>query len=205
MDKESTFSKLSSFFLHSEPITVIFILYKKILELIFNFPKVDRETRLNRNVRNLYHQTNFISAYIICKNQKMIRGKSGWAGGGIYFAATDVETNKKAQQRGVILQARVRLGNELHVSGNESNLKKTHFTQLEKDGYDSVRIDSKSGYEYVVYNHDQVSNIKVFKINYYFFIEIIIQIFLSIFIIWLIFKLLFLIFYLLLKIFLEAK
>ena len=72
--------------------------------------EVARQKRLDTNVRRLYHQTSKENADAILKEQRMLPGSSGLAGGGIYFAETAAHTDHKAINRGVGLEADVRLG-----------------------------------------------------------------------------------------------
>ena len=120
----------------------------------------DRQSRLDSNVRYLFHQTDPDTAAKIISSQKFLRGGDGClAGSGIYFAVSPSDTNHKARNRGVILKARVRLGNVRMISANgESDIT---FTSLINQGYDSVLIPRQGGDEFVVYNYDQVSNIGV--------------------------------------------
>ena len=85
---------------------------------------------------------------------RMLRGKTGLAGGGIYFATCREDTEGKAHQKGVILRCRVRLGRvkEIPWTGDKS----ITFAKLLQQGYDSVFIQRAGGDEYVVYNSDQV-------------------------------------------------
>lgn len=117
-----------------------------------------REQRLNGNQKTLYHQTSPDSAQAILKSQQMRRGTSGLAGGGVYFAASAAETDGKAQSKGTILRATVRLGNVKTVFRAEPSIT---FRSLLKEGFDSVLLKGRpSGDEYIVYNFDQVSNIQ---------------------------------------------
>ena len=89
----------------------------------------------------------------------MLRGSSGLAGGGIYFATSVDHTNHKAIKKGVVLRCRVKLGRIKQISKyGDYNMT---FDKLSSDGYDSVLIprDNHNGYEYVVYNWDQVEAI----------------------------------------------
>ncbi|CAJ1387809.1 unnamed protein product [Effrenium voratum] len=87
----------------------------------------------------------------------MLRGQGGLAGGGIYFAESPAEARRKANQRGAMLKATVRVGRMKVVQRQGS----TTFTQLVSEGYDSVKILGRdSGTEYVVYNCAQVTNIR---------------------------------------------
>jgi hypothetical protein len=118
---------------------------------------LDRNKRLNLNgTRRLYHQTSDDIADIIINDQKMLRGSDGLAGGGIYFAETPLDTDHKTLHPGTILECDVKLGKVKTVSYSGED---TCFRKLLWEGYDSVHIPRR-GNEYVVYNHDQVENIK---------------------------------------------
>lgn len=106
----------------------------------------------------LYHQTDRAATNGILQTQRFLRGKGGLAGGGIYFAKTAQETQRKALHTGVMLKADVSLGRIKDIQRGDSSI--THF-KLKKEGYDSVCIQGRaSGLEYVVYNYDQVRNIR---------------------------------------------
>jgi len=119
----------------------------------------DRKRRLQANVRTLYHQTSSSLALSIVHDQNMSRGTSGLAGAGIYFAESPQATERKAVLHGAILAATVALGNVKTISkyGDAS----ASLSSLIHEGYDSVCIPRDAGYEYVVYHHDQVSNIRI--------------------------------------------
>ena len=80
------------------------------------------------------------------------------AGSGIYFAISPSDTHHKAHKKGVILEARVRLGKVKEISPQGD--KSITFTSLQRMGYDSVKLPRSGGTEYVVYNYDQVVNIR---------------------------------------------
>ena len=83
-------------------------------------------------------------------------GSRGLAGGGIYFATTKELTGHKAQKRGVILEASVKLGKVKTLESNgDPNM---NLQKLTRQGFHSVCIARpvQSGHEYVVYDPDQV-------------------------------------------------
>ncbi|CAJ1397917.1 unnamed protein product [Effrenium voratum] len=105
----------------------------------------------------LYHNTSPDRAEAIVQSQRMYRGSDGLAGGGIYFAESEAEARRKAHNHGAMLSATVRVGKVkvVHRSADAS------YLQLRSEGYDSVKILGRdSGAEYVVYNYDQVTNIR---------------------------------------------
>ena len=122
----------------------------------------ERYNRINRHVLTLYHQTKAEYAKNIVSSQKMMRGKPECiAGSGIYFATNPSDTNHKAHNRGVILVAEVKVG-KVKTIGKEGD-KSLTFTSLLNQGFDSVLVPRDGGYEYVVYNSDQVSKIKIYR------------------------------------------
>ena len=88
----------------------------------------------------------------------MNRGSTGLAGGGIYFATSAAATGHKAHKSGVILCCKVLLGRVKTIApGGDGSIT---FRQLQQEGYDSVKIPRANGTEFVVYNSDQVVNIR---------------------------------------------
>jgi hypothetical protein len=123
----------------------------------------NRHSRLNSNVKTLYHATTVEAARNIVATQLMVRGNSGLASSGIYFATNPADTLHKANMptnsHGAILEATVLLGRvkEVPYYGDTS----VSFTSLLHEGYDSVLIPRKNGIEYVVYHNDQIKNIRI--------------------------------------------
>ena len=118
-----------------------------------------RSRRLRRRVVELYHQTSRDVADTIVREQKMIRGSGGLAGGGIYFAESPSETMNKAHNHGAILKATVLLGSQKTISSSGDG--SITFDSLLREGYDSVLIPRHGGTEHVVYNYDQVRDISI--------------------------------------------
>lgn len=116
-----------------------------------------RNQRLSTNQKTLYHQTSPEAAEAIISSQTFLLGKTGVLGGGIYFAASITDTDRKAETKGVILEAEVLLGRIQTFTGPSRDIT---FQKLLKMGYDSTFIMMNSGPEYVVYNSDQVRNIR---------------------------------------------
>lgn len=124
-----------------------------------------RIARLERNTMFLFHQTDKATAKTIIESQRFKRGDpKALAGAGIYFAFSPKATYDKAARKGVILKAEVLLGRvktidagKLRASPSERQL--LTFTQLQREGFDSVKIRRRTGDEIVVYNWDQVRNI----------------------------------------------
>ena len=109
----------------------------------------------------LYHQTSSTKADIILRTQTMRPGSRGLAGGGIYFTTTKELTGHKAQVRGVVLKATVRLGKILTLQANGD--RSMTLQKLRGMGFDSVNIarEVSSGHEYVVYDPAQVLKIEL--------------------------------------------
>ena len=126
-----------------------------------------RESRWERLERygttELYHQTDKESALQILSSQRMLRGGGGSLGGGIYFAGSAEETNRKAHKTGIVLKANVYLGRTWEDKSGTGGQEYTHTNLLKRGrGYDSVTAKwFRSGTEYVVYNYDQVTDIKL--------------------------------------------
>ena len=120
---------------------------------------IQREQRLESCIKTLYHQTSYDVAKLIISSQKFKRGSDGIAGGGIYFATSASDTDHKAHNKGIILKAKVKLGNILTIS--QYGDKTITFRCLLNKGYDSVKIPRSGGTEYVVYSYDQVYHIQV--------------------------------------------
>eukprot|EP01084_Bolivina_argentea_P082087 148650_1 len=116
----------------------------------------NRQQRLNNGSNKvLYHQTNKESAYSILSSRKFKCGPGGLAASGIYFATTRDHTHHKSRNQGVIIECRVKLGNIKTV--NKNGNQNVSYSSLTQSGYDSVCIPRDNGYEYVVYNTDQIT------------------------------------------------
>lgn len=124
---------------------------------------IPRSSRLDSNIKILYHTTSRDAAKAILSSRRFNRGASGMAGGGIYFATTASDTLHKALAPGTyksILEVRVKLGNVKRIS--PSGDPSITFQTLQREGYDSVLMPrNPGGDEYVVYNSDQAEPIKI--------------------------------------------
>ena len=115
--------------------------------------------RVNSNCLSLYHYTTRHAADAIVRTQQMVRGAGGAAGGGIYFARTYADAWRKAWQgKEVCLQADVWMGRSKVCSSVDPT---ANVSSLQQQGYDSVWLTCLNGDELVVYNYDQVENIRV--------------------------------------------
>lgn len=128
--------------------------------------QAERQERIDVGERlQLYHQTDPSSAARIQKSGKMIRGKGGIVGGGIYFAFSARETEWKAEHKGVVLKCEVKIGKQKNLP-RDGDMSLT-FASLIKEGYDSVLVDrglcqtgafkgQHAGFEVIVYSWDQI-------------------------------------------------
>jgi hypothetical protein len=116
----------------------------------------------------LFHQTNPVSAQKIIQEQRFVcsdisKGRF-LAGPGIYFAASAQDTDHKVRNpvnKGCILAATVNLGRVLEIPFEGDPTMTAEI--LRARGCDSVKIPRRGnpGTEYVVYNTNQISNIRV--------------------------------------------
>jgi hypothetical protein len=83
---------------------------------------------------------------------------SAYAGSGIYFATTPGATDWKASKKGVILSCKVELG-RVRVIDAPGNWSPGLWRLLY--GYDSIKIASLYGIEYVVFDPNRVKNIRI--------------------------------------------
>ncbi|CEM31392.1 unnamed protein product [Vitrella brassicaformis CCMP3155] len=108
----------------------------------------------------LYHQTSIAAGQAIASGRNMQPGTGGLVGGGIYFAATEQETNRKAHHRGCMIEARVYLGKIKQITKTQI-FNYTHQS-LQQEGYDSIHVTPMvTGDEYIVFNRAQVKLRKV--------------------------------------------
>lgn len=107
----------------------------------------------SNNSRTLY-QTAPHNAECILKYGFMC-GSSGLAGGGIYFAETQSDANRKAHRNGALLRCEVDLGRQLTIpSSGDSQAQR----KMIEGGYQSVTIP-RNGTEHVVYDPRRVTSI----------------------------------------------
>lgn len=115
-----------------------------------------RSARLDSNIRGpFFHQTAGSACQGIINDDKMRRGKTGIAGGGIYFAVSSSDTMHKAHWHGYLLTVRVRLGNVEKWGANDIDRSLT-FAKLQARGVDTIHIPRNGGDEFIVYSSDQV-------------------------------------------------
>jgi len=148
--------------------------------------KKDIQVRWRTNILKGYHQTNKDIANIIQNTSNnefwFLAGSKGMFGAGIYFARTPRETQAKAHEKGVILEADMLLGNPLNLTshGDRDGFVQEYghlhvdmlYHTLQVNGYDSViairdertsgelrKLDigrfMQTGNEYIVYNTEQ--------------------------------------------------
>lgn len=112
-----------------------------------------RQSRLLSDVRELFHQTSPIDWECIRVTGNMKRGDDGWAEDGVYFAESPEATMAKANLKGVIIRASVKLGHyKEYEPGDRIS---SHF--LAQHHFDSVFRHARSGNEWAVFNSDQVT------------------------------------------------
>lgn len=113
-------------------------------------PKKQRsKSAQNKTRRLLVHQTTPDAAASILGSQQFLPGKEG----GIFFARTAPETDKKARTKGTYLMADVYLGHTEHVSHNELKTKKSSSDSL-------ILTEHESGKEYFVESSTRIKNIR---------------------------------------------
>lgn len=147
------------------------------------------KTQLINLNNNYYHQTNPNVALSIINTLSneywFLAGSKGMYGAGIYFAKTPEETNIKALSKGTTLEATVLLGKpymihnqdewkEFHNKYKDLNADVIHHV-LKLKGFDSViavretpithSSFMKTGNEYIVYNTEQVIDVKSHDLN----------------------------------------
>lgn len=111
-------------------------------------------------VKRAFHCTTEEAAKAIVETQTFRKGSSGMVGGGIYFAESPADARRKARQGTVILEATLRMGRMYVVpSGGNSDIT---FEWLQTRGRDSVCFTRDAGYEFVVYQSYQCTNIALF-------------------------------------------
>ncbi|KAA6338353.1 MAG: hypothetical protein EZS28_052707, partial [Streblomastix strix] len=119
-----------------------------------------RHTPVNINTR--YHQTTAQDARSL-KETGIRPGNQGIAGGGIYFALNRADTERKAHQKGVILECQVDVGRSKIMKEREPQLT---GEELKMQGFDSVYFPANymnvrlNFPEYVIYNPARVKNIQ---------------------------------------------
>jgi hypothetical protein len=113
-------------------------------------PKILGKKHKPGRVKTLCRQTSEEFIKLIEGSNHMICGKKGMLGAGIYFSNTIEDTNRKASQKGIVLQADVIVGRQLIVQGvhpymNHDFLKKENCDSLKRRYY-------FTGPEYVVFD-----------------------------------------------------
>ena len=124
--------------------------------------------------RTLYHATKFSAADSILTSGKFIPGSSGCVGGGIYFADNESAARHKCIYKGsecVVIQATVDLGTALVIRGGADGTQYNE-SQLRNMGCESIYLPNgarggNAGAEYVVFNTNQVSNLRIHSGNPY--------------------------------------
>lgn len=107
----------------------------------------------------LYHCTDAKSAALILADKRFLRGHVGAWGGGIYFAESIADAERKAIKKGVVLSSEVNVGISL-VANRLCNL---DYYTVTLRGCNSVKGTCLKGNEYIVYNNSQPREIRVVK------------------------------------------
>eukprot|EP00930_Biecheleria_cincta_P054423 TRINITY_DN4053_c0_g1_i1.p1 TRINITY_DN4053_c0_g1~~TRINITY_DN4053_c0_g1_i1.p1 ORF type:complete len:174 (+),score=23.62 TRINITY_DN4053_c0_g1_i1:605-1126(+) len=115
-------------------------------------------------IMTLYHQTSCEIGPLILDGGFHL-GRSGWCGGGIYFATTPKATESKAigqdSHQGFMIEAQVMVGKlgrgdrHCKIDGHVLVGEKLH-----EAGFDSATFNPGDGDEYVVYCSSQVVSVK---------------------------------------------
>mmetsp|Transcript_46406 Transcript_46406/g.86714 ORF Transcript_46406/g.86714 Transcript_46406/m.86714 type:complete len:304 (+) Transcript_46406:90-1001(+) len=118
----------------------------------------------NGEVITVYHQTGCDVGPKILQDGFRL-GRSGWCGGGIYFARSPDATKTKAvgpdSHKGFMIEARVRIGRV--AQGDKKcaiNGRHLQGRSLLSAGYDSIEFDPGDGQEVIVYCSNQVISTK---------------------------------------------
>ncbi|CAD7923703.1 unnamed protein product [Amoebophrya sp. A120] len=124
-----------------------------------------RERLKNSAPRELFHATKPEFAVNIRKEEKFYRGQWGLGGAGIYFATTIDDAIRKSnipkadKEAGKVrvLKCMVNLGNVKMQNANGWN----SFSSLMREEKDSVCLTHRRGTEYIVFDYNQVTDIKI--------------------------------------------
>ena len=110
----------------------------------------------------LYHLTSISAGKAIKKSGKMLRGSSGWFGGGIYFAKSVAICARKSKNgTDCVIKAEVNMGKALVIDANSNKTNYT-YTKLKKMGCNSVIAKGiATGDEFVVFNYSQVKILSI--------------------------------------------
>jgi hypothetical protein len=109
----------------------------------------------------LYHQTNRAAADSILRSQSFRPGKEGFAGAGIYFCMNPEDTHGKAHEHGVVLEAKVLIGQSENISVSNPSMTREYLKSMKKDSV--IILGMRTGVECVIYDHSQIKDIREFK------------------------------------------
>jgi hypothetical protein len=111
----------------------------------------------------LYHLTSKDAGKKIKKSGKMLRGKTGLFGGGIYFAGSVADCQGKTQNgNAVTIKALVDMGTAIYLPNGRNDAYNYTYTKLKKMGCNSVHASGmRTGDEYIVYNHARVKILSI--------------------------------------------
>ena len=125
-------------------------------------PATSATTKKRVGKITLYHLTSISAGKAIKKSGKMLRGSSGWFGGGIYFAKSVAICARKSKNgTDCVIKAEVNMGKALVINANTCKTTYT-YTKLKNMGCDSVIANGiATGDEFVVFNYSQVKILSV--------------------------------------------
>lgn len=125
---------------------------------IINPILIQGERNIQKQVRILFHATNTQAGESIMNSRKMIPGRGGLFGPGIYFAKTQAICEYRALHgSNYLITALVYLGFSLRIkSGHIPEYRNFSYQNLKMSGYDSVIAGQKRRKEFVVYLSENV-------------------------------------------------
>jgi hypothetical protein len=106
-------------------------------------------------IKTLYHQTSPECSRMILRSQSFHCGAKGMLGGGIYFAESAEETNRKSTHKGAIIKAQVIVGIQLRVQGVWNHM---DLNFVRPKGAETLRGEGySSGYDMLFMNLNEYS------------------------------------------------
>merc|ERR1719361_2082876 len=137
----------------------------------WNGPKDSNRRMFGDKVLTLYAVVGDMVANEVRKCGKLIRGTLGPFGAGLYFydnasLTKQMAENRSMSNKGNLIECKVLIGKERNVSNLDDQ--SCDFMSLQQNGCDSVSRCLGFGKEFVVYNCDQISVVKVEKYQHLF-------------------------------------
>jgi len=136
------------------------------LKTKWNGPKDSNRRTFGDKVVTLYAVIGDMVANEVQKCNKLIRGTLGPFGAGLYFydnanLTKQMAENRSMSNKGNLIECKVLIGKERDVSNLDDQ--SYDFMSLQQNGCDSVSRSLGFAKEFVVYNCDQISVVKVEK------------------------------------------